>query len=495
MKTRKRPNDAVDDSSRAARPKRASTGRNAQKQQSQTDTKRQLRNNGGTKSKHHRAGTANHNNVKHSKRASINIGRRGQQKQLQQSQPTHKQQYQQQQQQKSQPVAKKGGTTKRIRKQPSEDDRAEFRKNICVPRKEDVPRDSVIGKDPSRGGSEGYPVPFRELLIKLYQNGHVIPKKQLRSVQRWIKDGVIPKRKTGNKAVTSMGGIHLLLLALYKLIYPQATNPQCAVFIAIYSDDGRVFTNREISKGLKKLNMTIKKASTTAYQAFTKRNVFLHTSFWQFNFPAGINNVRREVLCDADEMSLVLGDACLTYGHGVKGCRIRKGGNYGRSRGKVTIIMIIEPGNPKIDNSELGSINRPRIWYRISEDKGTSTEGYMNFLERYFLNKLRADEPRRILMHDNLSSHKSEEIYVTMEEAGHNVICRPPYRPNEAPIEFVFDQLACEIRRRWERINNIKDLKKEIRRVIDTRAGMGGFNDLFKSLGYLNEGERGFIEE
>lgn len=482
MKTRKRPNDAVKDLSRATRQKRGSIGHNAHKRHPPTPTATKVLRNNGTKCKHHRAGKAkNSNNVRHSKR----VQQQKQRKQQSQPQPT---------QQKSQPAAKKkrGGTK---RKQLSEDDRAELRKRICVHRKEGVPRDSVVGKDPGRGGSEGYPVPFRELLIELYQNGHFIPKRFLRSVQRWMKEGVIPKRKTGNKAVTSMGGIHLFLLALYKLIYPQATQPQCAVFIAIYSDDGRVFTNREISKGLNKLKMTIKKASTTAYQAFTPRNEFLHKSFWQFDFPAGINNIRREELCDADEMSLVLGDACLSYGHGVKGCRIRKGGNYGRSNGKVTIIMIIEPGDPKIRNSKVGSLARPRIWYRISEDKGTSTEGYRNFLERYFLDKLRTNEPRRVLMHDNLSSHKAEEIYVTMEGAGHNVICRPPYRPNEAPIEFVFDQLACEIRRRWERINNIKDLKKEIRDVIDTRSGMGGFDELFKALGYLNEEERGLIEE
>ena len=189
-------------------------------------------------------------------------------------------------------------------------------------------------------------------------------------------------------------------------------------------------------------------------------------------------------MCDADEMSFDIGDANLSYGHGVKGCRIRKAGNYGRGKRKVTLMMVIEPGNPDIDPSQEGSIEKPRIWYRVSFDKGTSTEGYTKFLKKYFLRKLKDDEPSRVLMHDNLSAHKSDVIYDLVDKAGHSVICRPPYRPNEAPIEWVFDQVACEIRRRWEIIKDEKDLIKEVRKVIDGRAGIGGFDDLFQKCNY-----------
>jgi len=379
---------------------------------------------------------------------------------------------------------KSGGSSKL-----SEDDLATLRRRIGVSRKDGVARDPSLGKDPSRGGSEGYDIPFRELLIDLYQSGQPIPLKNLRSVQRWIKEGTARKRKTGNKASSSMGGVHIFLLAIYKRIYPQASRPQCAVFIATYSDDGRVFTNDEISKGLRKLKMTRKKASTSAYKAFTPTNEYLHHCFWEMKFPAGVNGILRKYLCDGDEMSIVLGDASLSYGHAVKGCRVRKGGNYGRGKNKVTIQMIIEPGSPDIDDSEPGSIALPRIWYRVSKDKGTSIEGYKSFLEKKFLNYLRPDEPRRVMMHDNLTSHKADDIYEVMDSAGHEVICRPPYRPNEAPIEFAFDQLACEVRRRWDRITTESILIKEIHNIIRTRAGMGGFDKLFRDCGYLNPGE------
>ena len=152
-------------------------------------------------------------------------------------------------------------------------------------------------------------------------------------------------------------------------------------------------------------------------------------------------------------------------------------------------MMIIEAGDPDLPTDEEGSIKNPKIWYRVSFDKGTLTEGYEKFLKDEFLEKPLNNEPERLLMHDNLAAHKSNSIYDLVDKYGHRVICRPPYRPNEAPIEWAFDQLACETRRRWRKINNDRDLIKEIRKVIDTRAGMGGFNDLFIKCGYKYDGE------
>ena len=186
----------------------------------------------------------------------------------------------------------------------------------------------------SRGGSEGYVVPHRLLLIDLYEAGHEVPASNIRSIQRWIKDGVVPKRKTGNKPSTAMTGEHLLLLAIFKRFYPQASRPECAVFICIHSSDGRVLTNAEMSMGLKKLGMSRKNGSTTAYRAFTPENLFLHRCFWQCEFPGGIGGVPRRRLADADEMSFDIGDANLNCGHAVKGCRIRKTGNYDGERKK-----------------------------------------------------------------------------------------------------------------------------------------------------------------
>ena len=90
-------------------------------------------------------------------------------------------------------------------------------------------------------------------------------------------------------------------------------------------------------------------------------------------------------------------------------------------------------------------------------------------------------------MHDNFISHKTDEVYELFFRAGHTVICRVPYRPDEAPIEVVFNMLKCEIRRRWFMINNEVDLIAQIHDIIKTRAGMSGFDQLFVKCGYRCE--------
>ena len=232
------------------------------------------------------------------------------------------------------------------------------------------------------------------------------------------------------------------------------------------------------------MNMTRKRASTTAYQAFTRKNLHLHFRFWNYTFPGGIVGVRRRDLLDIDEMALQLKDANANYGHAVRNCRCRKVGHYGRGKFKITIIMAVEAGDPDLDPQELGSVARPRIWYHVSIDAGTSTEAYLKFLEYDVLDKFDENERQRTIMHDNLSAHKSPEVAELVYSRGHRVICRVPYRPNEGPIEFVFDMLECEIRRRWERIHNETQLIEAVHDILQTRKGISGFNKTFIKCGY-----------
>lgn len=360
-----------------------------------------------------------------------------------------------------------------------------FLTSICASREQDS-RAETYAPDPSRGGSAGYPVALRKILVNMYQSGNYVPDSIKRSIQRWIKDGVFPKRQTGNKRNRNPTGEHLFLLAFFKLIYPQATRPECAAFVALYSKDGYVLTNTEVTHGFKCLNLTRKKGSTTAYQAFTPKNVYLHHCFWKYNFPGGINDVPMERLMDGDEMAFHLGDVSKGYGHAVKGLRVRKAGHYSRGQQKVVVIMYVEPGDPSLPPHVDGSRERPRIWYRVSNDSGTTVEAYRTFLQHEVFQYFRDDEPERTMMHDNLSSHKAAEIYDTIYTAGHRVICRPPYRPYEAPIEWVFNQLACSVRSKWATINTEQELMDAIIQIIENRDGLGGFYELFQLCGYIS---------
>ncbi|KAL7546345.1 hypothetical protein ACHAWF_009691 [Thalassiosira exigua] len=232
------------------------------------------------------------------------------------------------------------------------------------------------------------------------------------------------------------------------------------------------------------MGMTRKKASTTAYQAFTPENIVKHHRFWTYPAPAGIRGVPRRRLIDIDECAVELQDASLNYGHAVRGLRVRKIGNYGRGQVKFTLILAIEAGDPDLLPHEEGSIENPRLWYRLSTDCATGIDNYVNFLNHYLMDDFWANEKYRTLLHDNLSSHKSEEVVDAVFERGHQVICRVPYRPHEAPIEFAIEQFASEVRDRWEVIKNDKDLNRECRNILDSKSGMKGFNQLFIDCGY-----------
>jgi len=96
------------------------------------------------------------------------------------------------------------------------------------------------------------------------------------------------------------------------------------------------------------------------------------------------------------------------------------------------------------------------------------------------------DEPQRTIMHDNLSSHKSPEVAEVVYKRGHYVKCQVPYRPHEAPIEWPFVQIGCEVRTRWDVIFNGSNLIDNIHDIIETRAGLRGFDDIFfRRCGYL----------
>ena len=46
-----------------------------------------------------------------------------------------------------------------------------------------------------------------------------------------------------------------------------------------------------------------------------------------------------------------------------------------------------------------------------------------------------------LLIHGNYSAHTSPVIYETVREMGHHVVCRPPYGPQDKPVEFAINQV------------------------------------------------------
>jgi transposase len=71
-----------------------------------------------------------------------------------------------------------------------------------------------------------------------------------------------------------------------------------------------------------------------------------------------------------------------------------------------------------------------------------------------------------IVVMDNPSVHKSDHVRRTIDAAGANLLCLPPYSPDLNPIEMAFAKLKANPRTAaersmpalWDRIGSILDL-------------------------------------
>ncbi len=113
------------------------------------------------------------------------------------------------------------------------------------------------------------------MMVWAYQAGNPTPDGMLRSIQRRT-NRTNPFQISGQKPISTLTGQYLLLLVVFKLIWPQRTYIECIPFIAKKSNDARVFLEKDVSNALRKLGYTMKVMSTAAYWAFTERNLNCH---------------------------------------------------------------------------------------------------------------------------------------------------------------------------------------------------------------------------
>jgi hypothetical protein len=89
----------------------------------------------------------------------------------------------------------------------------------------------------------------------------------------------------------------------------------------------------------------------------------------------------------------------------------------------------------------------------------------------------------RTIIHDNLSSHKAPEVYEAVRMRGHCVVCCPPYRPQDGPVEFAINQVCCGITRCWSEVSDLPTLQTLVEELIDT--GILGMDATFNKCGYI----------
>ena len=362
---------------------------------------------------------------------------------------------------------------------------AKWRQDNGVARVDGVLRDTRFLSHPRIGGTRGYDIPFRQMIGDAYQVGNPAPEGMRASVYQWMQRGVNPKRMTGNKPLSELSGKYLLLLVLFKLIWPQANYFECIAFIANSTNDAKIFTEGDIGKALRRLGYTMKVTSTVAYQALTERNLTRRRLYWTMPGPIGIHGIPRRLLIDADKFGLHLNDANRKYGSSPRGLKIRKPGNYDRGTFKLTVILAVEAGDPGIPNGEIGSVSNPRVWARVTTEAGTTAVAYREFVEHVLNTYDAVANPalRRTLIHDNLTSHKAPEVYEAVRERGHRVVCRPPYRPQDGPVEYAINQVCIKLDKCWSECADLVSMKTVVEEIID--GDISNMDETFVHCGYI----------
>jgi transposase len=241
---------------------------------------------------------------------------------------------------------------------------------------------------------------------------------------------------------------------------------------------------------MKQMNLTKKKASTEAHQAFPPHNMLRVQHFFERPPPLGVHNVPRERLVDADECAFELTKTNRSSGHAGVGIRIRKPGFYTKDS-KITVIAAIEPGDPNVPDHLDGSLARPRRWFVANDSEGTTAIQFCEFLETVLLECEGSGsfvDLHRVFLWDNLRSHLAPVVHQTVEGRPSNnvfrIVPRPACAPKYGPIEYIFCQLGDRLRERANHTWTNAILRQEIINVLGSLGTDGRFNQTFAHCGY-----------
>ncbi|KAJ1414605.1 hypothetical protein B484DRAFT_335193, partial [Ochromonadaceae sp. CCMP2298] len=274
---------------------------------------------------------------------------------------------------------------------------------------------------PSRGGSVGYDQNFRLLQIQLY-NQNLPTKASVKSIKKWIAKGVEGKVPTGNRQTQQLTGEYQALLLRYRKVHPRATADEVRAYIAAHATVPRIFSREDISLAEKRMGLTHKRASTTAYQALTPRNIARHQLFWTRPPPLGVFGVPVAQLLDMDETAIFITSANRPFGKSFSAFRVRDADPYGHTEKWMLILAIDSQGH-------FGDMTDNKI--------------------------------------------------IT---AGHRIVARPCYNPSDAPIEYIFNQIELAMQRHLHNLHSDADL---IAAVNDAIASLNSFAATFTQCGYV----------
>jgi hypothetical protein len=90
---------------------------------------------------------------------------------------------------------------------------------------------------------------------------------------------------------------------------------------------------------------------------------------------------------------------------------------------------------------------------------------------------------RRTIIHDNLTSHRLAEVFEAVRLMQHRVVCRPPYWPQDGPVEFAINQVCGRLEKRWLEVDDLQSMQAVLEDIIDNN--INGMEETFVMRGYI----------
>ena len=140
--------------------------------------------------------------------------------------------------------------------------------------------------------------------------------------------------QSGNKLPSRLRDKDLILLSLYRILFPKALIPEVNAFLyrSNYGDfNFRFYCHSQISLAETRIGLTRKRASTTAYQAFLPVNLRKRWIFWNLPYPLGIADVQQRFMIDLDECGVFVESVNRKDGKSFRSVRVNEPGPYSKS--------------------------------------------------------------------------------------------------------------------------------------------------------------------
>ena len=123
-----------------------------------------------------------------------------------------------------------------------------------------------------------------------------------------------------------------------------------------------------------------------------------------------------------------------------------------------------------------------RKCFALNKVTGTTIETFESFIRSILTSPAPVAGPQRTLLWDNLATHHAAQVVNAVFAAGHLCLGRPPYLPEDGPIEFAFNDLQCAL---THRLGEIHDDNSFVQTLTSIVANMGaGFDATFVHCGY-----------